>query len=213
MDLLKHQNGNKNITELGEDFAGFAGNALTNIHFTKTWILDTGANNHMCCNKSLFISMTELHKSHSVILPDKHLVDVRFIGDVQICSEILLKGLLFVPRFKCNLLSIGKMARDLQCIVVFTPQVCLMQAKHMKKPMILGRNHKDLYFMENTGTADKSTTTTPFNNDSFISCLANASIWHLRLGHLPLYKLKTLSFVRIDNTDVNMPCEICAKAR
>lgn len=79
--------------------------------------------------------------------------------------------------------------------------------------MILGRGSKDMYFLQKADESQNSHKANVYCHNSYVSCLTNSNIWHLILGHLPLYKLKTLSFVNLDKGDLNVSCEICAKAR
>ncbi|GAA0187195.1 transmembrane signal receptor [Lithospermum erythrorhizon] len=56
-----------------EDFAGMSTHSnlfLNPIDTMGTWIIDTGATNHMCCSTSLFQSITNISKSTPICLPD-----------------------------------------------------------------------------------------------------------------------------------------------
>lgn len=78
-----------------------------------SWIVDTSATDHMCSNKELFSTFHKLHQPHMIGLPDGHDTSVEFYGDVQIHDSIVLHQVLYVPRFKYNLVSVSKLASQL----------------------------------------------------------------------------------------------------
>ncbi|XP_074322790.1 uncharacterized protein LOC141659761 [Apium graveolens] len=95
--------------------------------------------------------------------------------------------------------------------VPITPEITIIEGHSLRKPMEIGDSQRGLYMLHSSP---------PFSAES--SCLSNASfttgntsalVWHSRLGHLPLSKLKT--FCNIDNASVSAisMCDICVKAR
>ena len=103
-----------------------------------------------------------------------------------------------------------------------------MQGPSLKSPLVLGKHKAGLYFCHSNSSATKgvvlSVTTKPdfdssvfFTNSSCNSVSKNISlsVWHNRLGHLPLYKLKTLNLCNKESVSVDFDhsCEICSKAR
>ncbi|KAK9706543.1 hypothetical protein RND81_07G133900 [Saponaria officinalis] len=77
------------------------------------WIVDSGATDHMVARKDVLINSRMLNQPILVGLPDGTTRTVTKIGEVQIHPKILLHDVLFVPGFKHNLLSVGKLlARD-----------------------------------------------------------------------------------------------------
>ena len=99
-----------------------------------------------------------------------------------------------------------------------------MQGLSQKRPLVLGRHQAGLYFLHsnqnnNNGIALSVTSHAPsdpaviFSNSVCMSDDNLFSLWHNRLGHLPMYKLKTLSFLSNKNATFNHACEICSKAR
>ena len=106
----------------------------------------------------------------------------------------------------------------------------------MKRPLVLGKHRVGLYYLhsktKDTQGIVLSVTTAPscqssvlFSNnvqDSSFSCnnsscnssskFVSNSVWHNRLGHSPMYKLKTLDLNKHDNVDFNEACDVCYKA-
>ena len=48
-------------------------------------------------------------------------------GSIQLTSELLLTSVLHVPDLDCNLLSISKLTKDLNCVTKFYSNMCVFQ--------------------------------------------------------------------------------------
>lgn len=91
-----------------------------------SWILDSGASDHMCFIKSLFTSMTPLSQPLHISLPNGQLVTILHSGTVPLINDIILTNVLYVPLFKYNLLSINKLTQQLNCTAHFTHNMCYL---------------------------------------------------------------------------------------
>ncbi|KAK9750505.1 hypothetical protein RND81_02G201300 [Saponaria officinalis] len=112
--------GSQEITDAAINFAGkiFATNVTTSSCTSMVWIVDSGATDHMVASRDVLINNRVLIKPILVGLPDGTTRTVTKIGEVQIHPKILLHDVLFVPGFKHNLLSVGKLlSRDGICKV------------------------------------------------------------------------------------------------
>ncbi|XP_050229563.1 uncharacterized protein LOC126678711 [Mercurialis annua] len=76
--------------------------------YRDTWILDTGATDHIICNLKFFKTFKEVSNVH-VKLPTGQLIPVSHIGSVQLNPNLLLCNVLFVPHFNFNLISASKL--------------------------------------------------------------------------------------------------------
>ncbi|XP_074315683.1 uncharacterized protein LOC141651890 [Silene latifolia] len=84
--------------------ANFAGNShsssivfpqcLSN-PFLNSWILDTGASDHMCSNKALFSEFNSLQRPYSISLPNGSVVCIDTIGSVPVTAELCLHDVLY----------------------------------------------------------------------------------------------------------------------
>ncbi len=90
-----------------------------------TWILDSGANDHMTGESSLFSSPL-IPITQSVSLADGSTSHISHKGDVILLSDIILSSVLHVPNFAFNLLSVSRLAKSLNCAVIFLPYHCLL---------------------------------------------------------------------------------------
>ncbi|KAK9706598.1 hypothetical protein RND81_07G137900 [Saponaria officinalis] len=148
MNLLKHS---QNHGQTAPGVVNFAGNstAFSNtLAYSSSWILDSGTSDHMCSNKSLFSEIHIIPKPYSISLPNGHVVTINCVGTVILTPQITLQNVLFVPCFKFNLLSVGKLCKQLNFILLFTPDLCCLQGSLMKTSLILGNNSKDLYLLQ-----------------------------------------------------------------
>ncbi|KAK9666822.1 hypothetical protein RND81_14G213600 [Saponaria officinalis] len=182
------------------DAANFAGNSFSSVtpdFLYNSWIIDSGATDHMCSNKSLFSIMTPIPKPYSISLPTGQVVIIDSVGIVPVSADITLHDVLFVPCFKFNLLSVAKLVKQLDLHVCFTSDTCFLQGSSLKKPLILGRNHKDLFLLHSAKPQSRlpyaSKDTAVDSVSSSVVTSINSVVWHNRLGHLPLYKLKVLN--------------------
>uniref|UniRef100_A0A2N9IF64 Integrase catalytic domain-containing protein n=1 Tax=Fagus sylvatica TaxID=28930 RepID=A0A2N9IF64_FAGSY len=69
-----------------------------------SWILDTGATDHMVHSLSCFTTVTSIIQA-TVELPNGNLVPVTHIGTVKLSSSLILTDVLCVPSFHFNLIS------------------------------------------------------------------------------------------------------------
>lgn len=102
--------------------SNFAGTVLNSRAFHtrvvvsgESWIVDTEATEHMCCNESLF---RNVQKSVMVGLPDGFTVKVHKSGDVILNDKIVLKDVLYIPEFKQNLFSVKRLLDHDHCLAV-----------------------------------------------------------------------------------------------
>ena len=114
-----------------------------------TWIIDTGASDHMCHNANLFTETHILPQAYHITLPNGHVVHVHKVGSVRFHPDIILHNVLHVPQFKYNLLSIGKLCSQTSSFALFTNSKCYFQGPLMKRPLELGEMHSGLYLLQN----------------------------------------------------------------
>jgi hypothetical protein len=81
----------------------------------EVWYLDSGASNHMCGKKDLFVEFTE-GVGGKVNLGDSSKLSVEGKGKIKIYQNDGKKGYIFyvyyVPNMKSNILSIGQLLRE-----------------------------------------------------------------------------------------------------
>ena len=149
-EMLKLMKG-KGTTEVSAEqlnsfahFAGMVGNSShSNICCTVnnspcgSWIVDTGASDHMSYNPQLFTHLHTLNTPIHITLPDGSHKTVTHAGSVTLCPQINLHNILYVPEFKFNLISVSKLLTDLHLTALFTPHQCTFQDLSTRKPVAI----------------------------------------------------------------------------
>ena len=87
-------------------------------HNVETWVLDTGATDHIIHSTSLFTNVTSSLSSF-MHLPNGEKVLVIHIGTVQLTPTLILENVICVPTFSFNLISVSKLTKFLSCCLVF----------------------------------------------------------------------------------------------
>ena len=101
--------------------------ALNVVHLphSTSWIIDSGATDHMVSSPSILSHITS-HYSRTVKLPNGVNAPITHIGTIQLAPNIVLNNVLYVPSFQFNLISVGKLTHDANCIITFLPNSCLI---------------------------------------------------------------------------------------
>ncbi|KAF7844141.1 Retrovirus-related Pol polyprotein from transposon RE1 [Senna tora] len=128
------------------------GNFSTGLHVTSNpsryWIVDSRASDHMTGDSGMFSSWYPYTQNYKVRIADGSLANVTGIGEVSLSDSITLKSVLFVPKLKCNLLSVAKLAHDSNCKAEFSHSSCSFQDVDSGKMIGNARVREDLYRFE-----------------------------------------------------------------
>ena len=169
---------------------------------TSSWILDTGATDHIVSHMSLF---TDLKPSNvtTVNLPNGAASPITHTGTVIFYSQLTLKDVLCVPSFNLNLISASKLAKDQNCCIIFFPDYCILQDLVSGKMIGSGKQRGGLYYMH------------PSTNKSVVFHVSQPfDLWHLRLGHPSFSRFKLLSHLLPDiHKELGNHCPICPQAK
>ena len=188
-----------------------------------TWVIGTGASDHIVCSIKLLTSYTEI--SHSMVeLPNGEAAVVTHIGTIHLSSHITLTNVLCVPSFTFNLLSVSALTKTQPICLVFLSKFCFMQDLTCWSTIGMGQMHDGLYLLQDS-SLDQATTCLadflskqPFKSFS-AACSSTLStnlfsLWHSRLGHPSDVKDQSLShvFPFLKNC-CNKTCTICPLAK
>lgn len=113
----------------------FASFTNTNIN---VWIVDTGATDHMTCNKNLFHTLNNLVAPVFVSLPNGNYIKVTQSGSIPLNSSISLHNVLYIPDFHCNLLAVSKLVLTDSLNIVFNSNSCVLQDQHQMQILATG---------------------------------------------------------------------------
>ena len=95
-------------------------------HKEETWVLDTGATDHIIDSTSLFTKITSSISSF-VHFPNGEKVLVTHIGTIQLTSTLILEDVICVLAFTFNRISMSKLTKSLSCCLVFLSNYCFIQ--------------------------------------------------------------------------------------
>lgn len=89
------------------------------------WIIDTGAFQHMTGNIDFFDAPSTLTKVDQFVkIPNGQRYVVKGIGSIILTAKIKLKGALFIPDFKVNLIAVSKLTHDNNLYLIFNSNTC-----------------------------------------------------------------------------------------
>jgi len=160
---------------------------LMNSISKNAWIIDSGASDHIVCDKGFFTKIQKLSFPISVQLPNGNSTQVVMTGTVNLSPLITLRNVLYVPEFQFNLISVNQASKENSCRVLFTPDNCFFQALSTGKLMGLGKAYQGLYFWMDF-PSNFNLSSVEFNN-SLCNYVINDKnfLHHKRLGHSALF--------------------------
>ncbi|XP_068319168.1 uncharacterized protein [Pyrus communis] len=123
LSLLSSGNGNTYANAAGPN--SFSITSINSV-FTKPWILDSGATDHIVSDSTLF-SNTKPPSLPVVNLPTGSSIPITCTGTIPFNSDITLTDVLCVPSFNLNLMSASKVTDSLNCCAILFPTFCVLQ--------------------------------------------------------------------------------------
>lgn len=115
-----------------------------------SWVLDTGAMNHMCCNINYMHSVQLLESPLHVKFPTGEQAVVTHIGSVYLHHlSLSITEVFYIPSFTFNLLYVSKLSTQLQSTILFTSTTYYLRDQCQKKGLVLGNILDSLYQLLN----------------------------------------------------------------
>ncbi|KAL5840582.1 hypothetical protein ACOSQ4_013190 [Xanthoceras sorbifolium] len=197
------------------------GNFLTAFKVGKeknqSWIVDSGASDHMTGDATRFHTFQKYTGNFSVRIADGSLSKVTGVGTVVISPDLCLKSVLLVPSLDCNLLSVSKITKDQNCFAFFSHTQCIFQDLVSGKTIGNARMREGLYILQEDNSARKGSQ--PREYVSFKSQVTESvtlnknnaiMLWHFRLGHPNfMYLEKLFPNLFINKNASQFQCEVC----
>ena len=147
-------------------------------------IIDSGANASLVCEGRLLNKLVPLCSKVKGI-DDTLLLDVKGQGSLRIKLEngtiIEIKGVLYVPDSKFNLVSVDSIAKSTHLEVLFGKDDCLLVDPHNPNfRQVLGYNHEGLYYLAGNCLFEDQNKATPTNSakQPFAVLAANSMYRH-----------------------------------
>jgi len=168
-----------------------------------TWIVDSGASKHMTGFESSLSSLEKKESPHKVKLGDDFQYSIKGVGEASYKLDsgksIRMKGVLFFPGLKKNLLSISALEKKGFIIAFVDGEVLLWpRGKTIEDVVVIGEEEGGLYKLK--GSADLAL---------IHNTVSPCELWHRRLAHFNYKALPIVSKVvtglpkiQVDNSGV-----------
>ncbi|XP_019418536.1 PREDICTED: uncharacterized protein LOC109329316 [Lupinus angustifolius] len=108
------------------------------------WILDSGASNHITSDLQHLCNVTDV-SGCPVGLLNGHTAISTKEGKVKLSDNLNIEHVLYVPQFKCNLISISQLSYDSNYSVQFTDDLCAIEDRTSKMLIGSGERRNELY--------------------------------------------------------------------
>lgn len=182
-----------------------------------TWIIDSGASDHMTYMKHLLIDFECFSSPRYVQVATGFKVNILGKGTVVLNNHLKLINVLYIPDLSFNLISVRKLTLDNQCIASFSPSEVIFQGTSTGEKIGNAKSINGLYFFGMKGSdnnlccvAESSGNIHGISNSNYDCVL----LWHRRLGHPNFVYLKKIMpklFLNIDPSCIK--CEVCELAK
>jgi len=146
----------------------------------ESWILDSGASNHMTGTLQYMCDVKEVIGC-PVGLPNGYTTTCTKEGTVKLTDSLRVENVLYVPELNCNLISISQLLDELNCNVQFIGNLCAIQDRTSKMLIGAGEQRDGLYFFREV----------PKVKACKVEGTNQLEVWHKRLGH-PSWKTTQL---------------------
>lgn len=151
------------------------------------WIIDSGASTHVCYNPDLLTNIYQLEKPTKIYLPDGTSRLVNFGGVARLNKDITFTGVLFVPEFTHNLISIAQLIQEAGVRCLFYKTHCVFQKKGTDAVLRMGKMRENLYIYEEVIERHFCNLFKPME--------MSLRSWHTFLGHPSITTMKHLPFL------------------
>lgn len=125
-----------------------------------------------------------------------------------------MHDVLHVPDFHYNLLSASKLTKQISSNLIFISTECLIQDPQRKKTPLLGEEAGGLHLVDGLSCNNQDSGTSNKCN-AVLSQFSDVELWHCRLGHMPIDKLKhrdSISVCKSFSMQSSI-CHICPQSR
>ncbi|RVW77068.1 Retrovirus-related Pol polyprotein from transposon RE1 [Vitis vinifera] len=191
----------------------------------KPWIVDTGASDHMTGDAAILQNYKPSNGHSSVHIADGSKSKIAGTGSIKLTKDLYLDSVLHVPNLDCNLLSISKLARDLQCVTKFYPNSCVFQDLKSGKMIGSAELCSGLYLLSCGQFSNQVSQASCVQSQSMLESFNSVSnskvnkdseiiMLHYRLGHPSfVYLAKLFPKLFINKNPASYHCEICQFAK
>ncbi|KAA0054163.1 Cysteine-rich RLK (RECEPTOR-like protein kinase) 8 [Cucumis melo var. makuwa] len=120
---------------------------LISVDGTNPWILDSGATDHLTGFSEHFVTYTPCVGNEKIRITDGSLAPIAGKGQIVLFDGFSLQNVLHVPKLSYNLLSIGKITRELHCKATFLPKSVCFQDLNSGRTIGTAQHSRGLYIL------------------------------------------------------------------
>ena len=106
--------------------------------------IDFGASHHVTGNLNLLHNVNVMTEC-TVGLPDGKQTISTMQDEVQSTQTIVLQNVFYVPQLNCNLIFVTHLADDMNCAMLFTKTLCVIQDQQLRL-IGVGKRREELYY-------------------------------------------------------------------
>uniref|UniRef100_A0ACD6AQ01 Uncharacterized protein n=1 Tax=Avena sativa TaxID=4498 RepID=A0ACD6AQ01_AVESA len=114
-----------------------------------SWIIDSGATNHMTGSSKFFSTYIPRSGRDRVRIADGSSAPIMGSGNITCTPTLPLSPVLHVPNFPVDLLSVSSITKSLNCRVSFEPYSCIFQDLKTGRLLATGVEDQGLYYLNN----------------------------------------------------------------
>ncbi|XP_019255206.1 PREDICTED: uncharacterized protein LOC109233798 [Nicotiana attenuata] len=178
---------------------------------TSEWIVDSGATHHIAASMDLLTNDNIKKESKDTVhFPTRDKIPISHTSHASLLGIEVIKGVLYVPDFKFNLLSVSKLTRELRCSVNSFPDFVLFQDLYSGRVNGIDKETCDLYIVK--GSSNNSSR--DCNVAAIVAVNEDCRLWHQSLGHPSAFAMKSINWLgsTVDNDLLNN-CPVCPLAK
>ncbi|PKU70593.1 Retrovirus-related Pol polyprotein from transposon TNT 1-94 [Dendrobium catenatum] len=177
----------------------------------QSWILDSGATNHITNDSASIHQSAPYNGSDSVTVLNGSSLSIHNYGQgllplPETPRKLHLFRLLHVPNLTHNLLSVSKLTKDNAINITFDVNGFTIKDIKENRPLLCGRLHNELYQLD----------ISPIDSSKALQTITDFSLtWHARLGHPNNQTLQHLASTSQDvkNISFSFHCNSCKIAK
>ena len=177
----------------------------------------------MCSDLRLLHDVRTIKPPIQVFLSYGETLEVNYMGRAILSSTLTLCGVLYLPTFKFNLISVNRLCATSSLQFLFTTHSCYLQDLKSHKIIARGRLIGTLYILNtgmlnpitvykdtitNNGAALHSSSTT-FASPNVSTNMIDVSLWYRQLGHASITALHHIFFLLNKELPNIRDCKIC----
>ncbi|KAK0590635.1 hypothetical protein LWI29_029723 [Acer saccharum] len=190
--------------------------AKLSMYFTANsdWIIDTGATDHMTCDRYRFSHLSPKCSKTTIINANDVSSPVIGVGTVPLSPTLAIKDVLFVPSLNCNLLFVNQLTNSHNCVALFFP-THRVQNIHTKEKIGSGRQNEGLYYLEDGFQHSNREGQAHLVNEDLVNKKNDEIwLWHRILGHPSFGYIRRLFPSLFNGCNFSyFICETCVMAK